>query len=97
MSSISPISRGEAGRPIVSTEPVENRAGDPAAAEVRRGDDRVEVSDMARMVAKMNAMPPVRTDLVERVKSEIANGTYETPERVDLAIDVMLDELSRGL
>jgi len=40
----------------------------------------------------MNAMPEIRTELVERVRGEIAGGRYDTPEKMDLAIDAMLDE-----
>lgn len=38
----------------------------------------------------------VRADLVERVRREIANGTYETPEKWDVALDRLLDRLERG-
>jgi hypothetical protein len=30
---------------------------------------------------------PVRTDLVDRVRQEIADGVYDTPERWEAAID----------
>lgn len=61
---------------------------------VRRGDDRVDVSDVARMISRMNEMPSIRTELVERVRNEIENGTYETEDKIDLAIDAMFDEIS---
>jgi anti-sigma28 factor (negative regulator of flagellin synthesis) len=35
----------------------------------------------------------VRADLVERMKAEIAAGTYETPKRLDIAVDRLLDDL----
>jgi anti-sigma28 factor (negative regulator of flagellin synthesis) len=34
----------------------------------------------------------VRSELVERVRNEIASGTYDTPEKFDLALDAMIDE-----
>lgn len=37
--------------------------------------------------------PPIRTDLVERVRREIAAGTYDTPEKWALALDRLLDRL----
>ena len=91
MTNLSPINSGATGRIVpveVRPESVETRK--PARA--RRVDDRVEVSDKARFLAKLNAMPEVRSELVERIRGEIANGTYDTDEKFDLAIDAMIDE-----
>jgi hypothetical protein len=35
-----------------------------------------------------------RPDLVRRVRAEIAAGTYETPEKLELALGRLLDRLS---
>ena len=40
-----------------------------------------------------DAEPPVRTDLVARIKSEIASGTYDTPEKFEAAFLEMLRRL----
>jgi len=42
------------------------------------------------------AGPAVRTDLVERVRREIAAGTYDTPEKFDIALERLLDRLEGG-
>jgi negative regulator of flagellin synthesis FlgM len=67
--------------------------------------DRVEFSPAAQEAARLaeaasasstGATPPssdVRTDLVNRLRSEIAAGTYETPERLDGALDRLLNQL----
>jgi negative regulator of flagellin synthesis FlgM len=55
--------------------------------------DTVEISSQARIAAKLAALPDVRSDLVARVKSEIAAGTYDTPEKMNVALDRMLNEL----
>ena len=36
----------------------------------------------------------VRHDLVAAIKQQIADGTYETPEKLDLAVDRLLDEIA---
>lgn len=92
MTNLTPIEAGSAGR-LASTQPTPEREDVRATARPRRGDDRVEVSDAARFLAKMNAMPEVRTDLINEVRSQIADGTYDTPEKMDLAIDSMIEEL----
>jgi hypothetical protein len=46
-----------------------------------------------------NRRPPsleddnIRRALVERVRAEIAAGTYDTPERFEAALERLLDEL----
>ncbi|MDR1052607.1 MAG: flagellar biosynthesis anti-sigma factor FlgM [Planctomycetaceae bacterium] len=35
----------------------------------------------------------VRFDLVNRIKSEIAAGNYDTPDKMDIAVDRMIDKL----
>ncbi len=37
--------------------------------------------------------PAIRTELVERVRREIAEGTYDTPEKFALALDRLLKRL----
>ena len=39
--------------------------------------------------------PPLRTELIERVRREIADGTYETAEKWDIALDRLLDRLEK--
>lgn len=36
---------------------------------------------------------PIRTELVARVRREIAEGTYDTPEKFDKALDKLLRRL----
>lgn len=36
---------------------------------------------------------PIRTDLVERIRREIAAGTYETPEKLEAALEKLLQRL----
>jgi len=37
--------------------------------------------------------PAIRIDLVQRVRREIAAGTYETPEKWEAALDRLLERL----
>jgi anti-sigma28 factor (negative regulator of flagellin synthesis) len=37
----------------------------------------------------------VRTELVARVRQEIQDGTYDTPEKFDAALDRLADRLDR--
>ena len=91
MTNISPTSSVSLGRiEPASTVSVEAREAPKAPA--RRGADRVEVSEMARLLGTLKQMPDVRADLVERVRGEIAAGRYETDEKLEIAIDLMIDD-----
>jgi negative regulator of flagellin synthesis FlgM len=71
----------------------------PDSAPGRRTDDTVEVSAMANALSKQTqpgtrvSATGIRSGLVERVRREIAAGTYDTPEKLDVALDRMIDEL----
>ena len=69
-----------------------NRPASPAQA--TRGADQVDISAAAE--AAMNAAEgdDFRADLVARIRSEIASGTYETPDKLAVAVDSLLDEMA---
>lgn len=98
MSHISNISNGDLSRiaSYAPARPVSDRADAPAAtastSETRA--DTVDLSDRARFLDALRSNSIVRTDLVDRVRAEIAAGTYDTPERLDQAINAMLDDLA---
>jgi len=56
------------------------------------GVDRVEVSTEGRLQVE----GPVRSELVARVRAAIADGTYLTAEKIDVAVDRLSKELDRG-
>lgn len=64
----------------------------PAVRRLSAGTDRVELSDMARYLSRLNELPEIRAELVERVRAEIAAGRYETPEKLEAAITGILEE-----
>ena len=70
-----------------------NRAKNTPAEGVSRPADQLDISPAAEAAAQAAESEPVRQDLVARVRSEIASGTYETPEKLDAAVDRLLDEL----
>ncbi|MEX0587008.1 MAG: flagellar biosynthesis anti-sigma factor FlgM [Pirellulales bacterium] len=56
--------------------------------------DRVEISEAAQLAAQVRDMPPVREDLVARVRSAIADGSYESDDKLAVAVDRLLDEMA---
>ena len=54
--------------------------------------DRVELSDVARWLDGLRQLPEVRHDRVTQVRQQIADGTYDTDERLDRALERFLDD-----
>jgi hypothetical protein len=68
-------------------------AGTERTAAPVRPSDRVELSDRARLLSKLAALPDVRQDVVDQARAQIAAGAFDTPERLEQALDAMISEL----
>lgn len=91
MSDIGPIGRANAA----SFDRSHQVSRQPSVSQdTPRGSDQVELSRTAQLLSKLAELPDVRQDLVDRVRAEIDAGTYETPEKIDAAIDAMAYEFS---
>jgi negative regulator of flagellin synthesis FlgM len=87
-------------QPPVAPEPIEpTGSARPSVppAEAAGPQDVIEISAAARLAAKVHAVPEVREELVQRVKDEIATGTYETPARIERAVTRLMEELLGNL
>jgi negative regulator of flagellin synthesis FlgM len=62
----------------------------PEAAQIA---DEVNISDAARLVEQVQQMPEIREDRVEAVRRQIAEGTYETSDKLNVAVERLLDEI----
>jgi Anti-sigma-28 factor, FlgM len=49
--------------------------------------------DIKSVAAMVRCLPDVRADLVARVKAEIQAGQYETPERIERAVEGLMADL----
>ncbi len=55
--------------------------------------DRVELSEHARLLDQLRRMPDMRLDRIEAVRQAIQEGSYETQDKLDMAIDRLLEDL----
>jgi negative regulator of flagellin synthesis FlgM len=70
------------------------RLSQPASrAESAPIQDEVQISDAARLVEQAQQAPDIRQDRVQAIRAQIAAGTYETPEKLDIAVSRLLDEI----
>lgn len=64
---------------------------EPAAYQPNQ--DEVEISELARLLGQAQLLPEIRADKVESIKAQIADGTYDTEDKMDRAIDMLLEDL----
>jgi len=65
----------------------------PAQPNAATGADRVDISPAAAAAIEAAETGGIRKDLVNLIRSQIASGTYDTPERFNAALERMLDEI----
>ena len=57
------------------------------------GVDQLDISPEADFVSQVRDLPDVRTDKVAAIKAQIQAGTYDTDEKLDIALSRLLDEI----
>ena len=62
-------------------------AGRPAAV------DELDISHEAAFVSRAKELPDVRADRVASIRAQIAAGTYETDEKLKVALARLFDEI----
>ena len=71
-----------------------SRASQPAAQpDSSPIKDELEISDAARLVEQSHQVPEIRQGRVDAIRAQIAEGTYETREKLDVAVERLLDEI----
>ncbi|HZZ78209.1 MAG TPA: hypothetical protein VFE62_06805 [Gemmataceae bacterium] len=58
--------------------------------------DNAPTTETAPRKRKQPSAAPIRKDLVDRVRKEIAAGTYDTREKWEAALDRLLERLNAG-
>jgi len=69
-------------------------AAQPSQTGAATRDDAVELSPAARRLSALSGNEnTVRPALVDRIQSEIANGTYDADAKLDIALDAIIDRV----
>ncbi len=92
MTDISPIGRPNAAS-YQSSTPKPAPANSNGHGRVHGGDS-VEFSQAARYLSMLRELPDVRQELVENVRAQINAGGYDSPEKIEAAIDGMMEDLA---
>ena len=81
----------------------QTEAQKPVSSDSQRISDPVDQLDLTNSVAATNRMDEtssvagggdIRIDRVAEIRRQIAEGTYETPEKLDVALNRMLDQFA---
>ena len=69
-------------------------AGPAQPTDAWMGVDELDISQEADLVSRVRDLPDIRADRVAEIRAQIAEGVYETDEKLDIALGRLLDELS---
>ena len=56
--------------------------------------DTVDISETGRLLEMTAQLPDIRADRVEQLRTQIAQGSYETADKLDMALERLLDEIA---
>lgn len=56
--------------------------------------DQIDISSEAQQLAGLNEAPDIRADRVAEIRQQIETGQYETTEKLETAVDRLLDKLA---
>ena len=55
--------------------------------------DQLDISSAGLLAARLDEIPEMREDRVSALRAAIASGKYETADKLDVALDRLLDEI----
>lgn len=89
VNSIGPISSSQPVRPVAQS------ATPAPAAEARPASptDELELTSVNPAASEVDLQSEFQTQRIAQIQQQIADGTYETPEKLDIAVDRMLESL----
>lgn len=82
------------GPQAISSPHLRSQGATGPAGPAPSGQDELQISDAGRLVALANQVPDVRQDRVNAIRAQLAAGTYETPDKLDVAVNRFLDEVA---
>jgi negative regulator of flagellin synthesis FlgM len=82
----------QGGFPIKQTQPATEveKAAEPQPVTPR---DEVEISSVGKILDDLTQSSEVRAERLAQIKAAIEAGTYETPEKLEAAVEKLLDEI----
>lgn len=71
------------------------RAAEPQQASAPAAPrDQLDISAAGQMLDAIRELPDIRQDRVQQLRAAIADGSYETADKLDMALERLLDEIA---
>ncbi len=70
---------------------------EPAVSRPQAPRDELELSSAGKMLDQLSQNSDIRAERINQIKEAIANGTYDTDEKLEAALSRMFDTLSHDL
>ena len=92
------VSTPQANPGVQRSQP--GQPADPAKRPSSAPTDQLDLSSSAKSVNRLDSTSPIagggeiRIDRVAEIRRQIADGSYETPEKLDAALDRLLDQIA---
>lgn len=86
---VSAVSGAAPVRPAINPPAVR----EPAVTGPQFPRDRLELSSAGKMLDQLSQSPDVRQERLAKIKEAIANGTYDTDEKLEAALSKMFNAL----
>ena len=68
----------------------------PETGGLQAPQDEVEISSAARLLDQIQNDPQIRAEKLAAIQAAIADGSYESPEKLEIAVDRLLEEIQRS-
>ncbi len=83
-----------ASRPVTETRPPVETT-ETASTNSMTPKDEVEISSLGKMLDDVSRVSGLREQRLAQIKAAIENGTYDTPEKLELALGRMIEQIER--
>jgi negative regulator of flagellin synthesis FlgM len=85
---------GVQGAQSINSPHITRRVDAPQQTSSAQPTDELTLSSEASFVDAARSLPAVRQDRIDAIKQQIADGTYETDDKLDAALSALLDEIA---
>jgi len=79
----------QAINPPHASKPPQPTEGGPTATQ----GDQLDISPEGQFIDRIGELPEIRQDRVDAIRTAIAEGTYDTGDKLDRALENLLDEI----
>ena len=79
--------------PIFPQRPIEP-AETARSSGLEAPQDEIQISPEARLLAEISQTHEIRQERIDEIRSMIASGVYETPEKLSIAVNRLLESIA---